>query len=512
MIQLLYNEQVISPLKELFLQDEFSSIPDVVLKPNSDLSLISSNATALGLTKENVEVPEIFDDLGMYFDDNQNLARLQSLDHTAKAFASTIENSYVFLNNVINPTVDFLRNSIEERFAVLMTRERAENLLPEENRVSPSENDYSFIDWDRLNNAGFRNEVSEVARTNANINSDSLSNLSYVVKKMNFSSEIEDIDLPAEMRISIIDKLKTVFSNDGQLGGDEVAYIWDIFTNRLAYVNFCNITQAKLENPKILGQTCIEMLKLTKDILLMGNCKNIIGDELNPVTLEQLAKNIDAVNKTAYAIMYWLISIKEIKLKDKLVVDQTIINRPVYEDFVRDGRSIVDVHNYLKVFYTDMSLPVGGVSIQTIQNANTNERLDKTNAKLKANERFIKTKCLIGAYDQAIRDFVNCEEFRERFPQLNDPNFANNFATVAKSKASIFGGDISKVDDVLYDLIINTFFNRTLVATMYKYLGKGFENLATEGEGVITDDAITEAQCDAISEMLIDYLFDTVVE
>src|SRR5574343_1962335 len=136
MIQLLYNEQVISPLKELFLQDEFSSIPDVVLKPNSDLSLISSNATALGLTKENVEVPEIFDDLGMYFDDNQNLARLQSLDHTAKAFASTIENSYVFLNNVINPTVDFLRNSIEERFAVLMTRERAENLLPEENRAS----------------------------------------------------------------------------------------------------------------------------------------------------------------------------------------------------------------------------------------------------------------------------------------------------------------------------------------------------------------------------------------
>ena len=166
-----YTPQTIQPLKVLFLQDNFSEIPDIKIKPNSDIGLIASSVASLALTAAPAEdgrtqIANIFDDISGYIDDNQNILRLQSLEYSSKAFATTIENSYETLNVTISATVDNIRKGIDTRYIELMKREKAEGLI-EGDVIEANENDYSFLEWGRLTSSMIQNEVVEAACTNA---------------------------------------------------------------------------------------------------------------------------------------------------------------------------------------------------------------------------------------------------------------------------------------------------------------------------------------------------------
>lgn len=520
MIQLPYSLQVVQPLKVLFLQDEFKQIPEIRFKPNSDLSLITSNVASLAITSSPVDdqakqVSDIFDAISEYMQDSKNLLRIETLEHTSKAFATILETSYATLNETISSTVDRIRTDISSRYAELMTREKAETLITE-TYVEPSESDYMQVNWGNLTSPMRQNEVIESACLNANLNNTALStlNFSYISGKMNYSAGFKSVDIPTEVAEKIIEKISTIVVTDNSnITSDMLRSAWLIFTNKEAYNRFCSDTSVKFNDVRNITMNCIDFIATVNAVSTVGELiSRIASEDLGPETLSNLAANTELVNKTVCAIQYWLLLAKEVRFANKLILTPTVLNGPVYSDYVQGGGSIVNVHNYLKAFHLDTTVPLDGISVSTIRDTDVKDRLEKSASKLKSNAVFIKSKCLIAAYEHAVRNFIVSEDLAVMFPHVKDPSFVTRFMHVAIHKASFLGGNIANIDKVLYELIISTFYADTLVATMYKYLGTSFDNLADTANDEITDERIIEAQCDGVTELLVDYLFNTVVE
>jgi len=512
-----YTDQVILPLKALFAQDDFSVIPSINLKPNSNFSLITSNVSSLAITTdasktEAEQITDIFDSISAYIKDDRNILRLESLEHLSKNFAATLENSYTTLNSLISPTIDDISSNIKQRYTELMVREKAESLLPDD--VDPSESDYVFIDWKGLLTPINQNEIIDAACNNANLNIDELSllNLGYIVEKLNFGKEFVAIDFPEETITSLTDKLNALLVKDNStVTVEQIQQLIKMVTNLQSYNSFCAKAYMTVKDTQNIAANCLSQLQdINAFVKICQTLPMVFGVDISADASKTITSNIKTLMKTIYAIQYWLIFCKEKRFAGKLILDKKIINGPVYKEFIADGHSIKTIHDYLKAFYMSTELPTDGISVSIVSSASIAEHLARSEAKMASNAIFIKSKCLVSAYEYGIRKFMKDPAFKE----LNTTNHPDPglFLTMAMRKATYLGGDIAHIDKVLYDLIIASFFKDSLVAKLYKYLGTSFDNLIDTTDDDITDLSIITAQCSGITELLIDYLFDTLVD
>jgi hypothetical protein len=228
-------------------------------------------------------------------------------------------------------------------------------------------------------------------------------------------------------------------------------------------------------------------------------------------TLSGIANNAKVLRKSIQVIQYNILVTKNIKYKDKLILSKNIINESVYKEYVSDGNTISDVHNYLKAFHSDSTIPTSGISIRVVTNANTDERLTIASAKLRTQATYIKTKNLISAFESVTHKYILAALDTDEYNHTDSVNLMSVWKSLVKVKTSQLRGEIGKVDDVLYELIIGTFYKNTPIATIYKYFNKGFVDLTTKDED-ITDEDILMTECNATIDMLTEFLVNTVVE
>jgi hypothetical protein len=519
MFQLPYSLQVVQPLKVLFGQDEFSEVPNIHLKTNSDLNLIASNVASLAVTftptaDKRSQIDEIFESISEYFHDNRNILRVQTLEHTAKSFAATLENSYTTLNTVITPTIDAIKKDVDDRYVALMTRENAESLLPESS-IESIENNYTVFDWGKITSPMTRDDILETATKNVGLKNPELTkhNLGYVTGKSDFSSEFKTLSIPKEVEDTIVEKLVSVLVDETSgITENDVKSAWDKLSNKSSYTSFCMSNRTSFSDVKNVPKNCIRLRDTAESLRVLSDAiPKILVNDLGADTFSFLSANANAVLKTTYAIQYWMLAMKELTFDNKLIMSANVLNGPVYHEFVQKGKTIVDVHNYMKAFYMGVTVPMDGIRLSSVESANSLENLERTNEKLKASASFIKSKCLINSYEHAIRKFITSGDLLVMFPHAKDPSFVAKFVKVAMIKASHLGGDPANIDKILYDLVISTFYSDTVISTLYKYMGKHFENLIDSSGDDITDDRVIEAQCASVVDLMVDYLFKHAV-
>lgn len=509
--------QVTQPLKELFRQDNFDDIPEIRLNPNSDIGLISSNIASLSFNSDLIEethpnMDVIFSAIAEYLSNSENIGRVESLDRISKAFAVIIENSYTTLNSIITPTVDDIRRIIDERYTTLLTREKADSLLPVDNTSIISESAYSFITWDGVDSPMQQQQVIDNACVNANLSQIGLSqtNVAYVRNKLKFGG-IVNVQLPIDTCNTILSKLQAVFIANPVFSESSINRIFSIITSSEAYDRCINEYIFKINDNKNIALSVLDVINFTYGFKTAAqSILQIVSEDISPDAIGTLQSNIDVVMKSIIALQYWLIYVKENNFKNNLIITEKIINQPVYNEFVAEGKSIVDIYNYIKAFYFDRQIPTYGISIDTVKSADTLDRLARASAKIQANAHFIKSKSLVAAYSYAIKQFVSDEKYKEAFPNLTNQLFVQQFSVAANTKAITLAGDIGNTDAILYDLIISSFYSNSIIATLYKYLGTNFDDLTDNSEDDITDDKIIDVQATAIIEMLVDYLMNTV--
>lgn len=502
-----YAEQVIDPLKELFLQDEFNNIPDINIDTNSDLNLVSSNISSLSVNineneSEAEQIVDIFSSIGEYFQDDRNISILSTIDQTSKSFASVLEQSYTTLNSTIIPLVDSLKEKILFKYQELMVRDQADNLLTS---TEPSESDYTFLNWNI--SSSDQHDIISTACENVNISSRELSpiNLSYVIAKLAFTKEFADINLTNEVNAHIVEELCKSLDS---IPPEYVKRFWRLVTNANDYVNFCSDIQLKLRSGKNEVQYCLEFIEFIRLATIFINVvKRQVADDLNGDTLQDIANNVDTFIKTLYGIKYWIVFLKEIRFKGNLILDSTIINGETYADFLKEGKTVSDIYKYLKAFFYNVQIPKTGIALASVISADVDEKLSKINDRIKSNETFIRSKNLIAAYQFVISRFVQDEAATTAFPSLSEQSMKLAFIKLANANATILAGNQDNIDNALYLTIINLFYNNSLVGTLYKYLGKNFSDLV-DTEGDLDNDIILKSQCSAVIELLVDFFFD----
>jgi hypothetical protein len=515
-----YSLQVIHPFKELFLQEDFSKIPDITLKSNSDLNLIASDVKALSVTFVNVPDPQeqtekVFNAIAGYFEDTSNIFRTQSIEYLSKGFIANIEKSYRTIDNTVIPTVEMICNLVKDRYKVLMTREKAEGLLIGEN-VEATESDYSFVRWGSLTSPTVCHTVMEIACENAGIKEPALStmNLAYITRKADFSKDFYQLTFSQDVREGLLAKLNESMVNDSTgMSAADVEYFFNMFSDKGAYIRLLDGVNRTFNNDvRGIVDNCIKYTELSDKIMTAASfMPKILSDSVNTDTLTTMAENIENVKKTVYALQYWMLFNKEQRFGDKLILKKDTLNKPVYNEFIMNGGTIADVHNYLKAFHLDSTIPMNGVSIETVRKADTTSRINKAYESLKANESVIKTKCLFGAYEHAFNEVIKNGELVQAYPHLKDPGFLAQLSNDVRKRSAFLGGDISNLENVVYEVIISSLHKGDLVENMYKHIGAGFSNLMESTED-ITDSKVIEAQCFALADLLTDYLFEKVVE
>lgn len=508
-----YSLQVLQPLKELFLQDRFDDIPGFTIKTDSDFNLISSRMTSLAVTSTALDshkdqVANSFDTLSEFIQDGTNLTRIQPLEYASKNFAAILENSYNTFHNDITPMVNTLKERIESRYTELMKRENAGELIGSDTELS--ESDYSFIVWDNLSSPLKQGEIIESACLDAGISSPALStaNLGYVVQKMVRSAEFTDVKT-TELE-PVLEKMISSLVN-ANVSEEQVRTYWNAVTSTTSYTNFSMLHRSNFVNTRDNAVNAISTIQLTNAFLSIGQMMPNMLAGVNSDTATAISSNVGVLNKTIYAMQYWLLVCKELRFKGKLIMSRNVINRESFEEFVSNGGSISDINNYIKAFHLDSRpMPVDGISSVIVKSADVADRLLKASSKLKYNETFLKSKCLIAAYSLVMQQF--CKETTTASGFTGNPEFfKQRFMYVADARVNTLAGDIANLDKALYDIVVRVFHSDSLVSVLYKYLGNNFDDLTSAATEDITEVDIIKAQCDATAEMLTDYLFKMLV-
>lgn len=512
-----YALQVIQPLKELFTQDKYDDIPDIKLNPNSDIHLISSNVTSLAITQQAADsrkkqIAGNFDTIAEFVQDPHNLPRLEAIEHTSKALGALLENSYHTITSNIATEVTDLKDKIHDRYVVLMKREKAEDLLNDSSEAN--EDDYTILKWGKLTSPVRQNEIIEQACLNANISATALSlvNRGYIIQKMKFTEGYSEVTLTEEVTNNILDKLIATFTNDTYgITEERVRNFWSIITSPTKYGTFCNVSKKSISDLKDIAINTMFLIQQSSNFdTISSSFINLIDGDLGEDTVSTLNANIELLQRTIYAIQYASLVNKEIKFKGKLILTKHIINNEAYDNFIKDGNTISDVHNYIKAFHMDTTIPSNGISTTMIENADATERLAKASVKMQANATFIKSKSLIGAFEYVLNDYISDVVKTEQYSHTEKQSIIHKFSTISRSKANTLAGCIGKVDDALYDILIQTFHHDSVVSSVHKYLSSSFEDLS-RNETDIDEADIVKAEAFGVCELLTEYLFDRLV-
>lgn len=509
-----YKDQIINPLRELFLQDDFNNIPEIKINNNSDVFLISSNVSTAAVAintseSEENQINDIFDSIGDYFSNESNDSYVDLINRTSSGLAEVIDKSYSELNDIIIPTVNDLKQKVITRYRGLIIREYGDDLKDER---EPTDSDYSFTEWGYLNDDMTANDIISIACKNANLFNKELSmnNVSFILTKMFFSEGYNNINISDDIFNSIVDKMLIFFDKHG-ISKDSVHQFLKLGTDKLYYQNLCNSINNSINN----NDKAVTILKImdlvNKFDMIRDHYQSLINDSFNQDSFTSFVNNIEIVNNTMYALKYWLLCMKNIAYKDKLILNKNVLNREVYNNFVMQGKNIGDVYRYIRAYFGKVDIPLGGVSIDTINKSDYNNKLSTIDENRKASDQLIKARCLADAFILSINEFVNDTNIVAKYSKLEDTAFKTYFAQMAIANAALLKGDIGNIDQAIYLTIMNTIYNNTIISMLFRYLGVGFDTLVNTTDE-ITDEAILNSQCNAMINLVTDHLFNTVID
>jgi len=507
--------EVLPTLKELFIQTGISNVPDFDLNPNSDVAILVAGCSTLVVGAEPTDneaerISKICDSTLTFLLDETNISKTECLEITAKGISATLENSFRTITQEIHDIVDGISKNVEVRYANILRREKAENLL-DDNVHEPSADDFVFLKWNGLTSPGIQNDIIETACDNISLVSKELSmmNLGYIVARCKFTEGYANISLPEETKTAITEKLKSVFMADPfNISEGEVLMMVDSITNQNGYANICSKAVMLMEDVTGIAKNCVFLNSLVNNFdLMFGSVLKNISDIVDSNVIDSIKSNISVVNKTIYAIKYFLLVNKEIRFKDTLVLRDEIINNDAFEEYTRQGGTIAKIFEFVKATFKDITIPVGGIGVGAVLDSNVDEMLARVNNKVRSEEKYIKSMALVEAFqmecDIYLKGILNSSELSYD----EKSNLIIKFNGFVESKATMLGGHLGKVSDSLYEIIINVFYNDTLVKVLFKYLNSSFTDLCNSEADVENPD-IVNSEAMASIDMIVEYLFD----
>ena len=502
----------VTSLKELFRQEGYSNIPRLELHPASDVAALVDDCSTIHIPTDptdsfKVSTDKTFDAILEYLVDSENIAKVEVIDIVSKNLAVTLENSYSTLVDVIGNDVKEMSDSVREEYVKRLKLSHNEDLFTDD--VIIHEEDYTMLKWLDLRTPALARAIVEEATTNAGFVDGGLGRveLGSVISKANFGG-VEDISLTKDAIDKIIDKLDTAFR--GAIPVVLLKKYLLAITNIRSSNAFRNNLKTMMKDTTNIAENALSLVNIADEFgRFIKVVKRVVPDLLSDTYGNILLSNIEEVNKTIIAAKFVCLFHKEHTFKGNLILTSSIINYEVYEEFVADGHNIERIHQYIKAIHTSATIPVSGISKDIVANNDVAVKLAERAGKMQQQHRFIKSTTLVAAYTIVCTKYIISKI--QDLPDVSDIEKADMIKIVGpmlEQKATMLGGDLGRVEDSLYEVVLNIFYTDTLLKTLYKYMVKSFKTMFVENKDTIQEQDILESEFEAGVTIVVEYLLE----
>jgi hypothetical protein len=418
-----------------------------------------------------------------------------------------------FLSRDVSKAFDILRRDIAEEVTALYEdirlktddylKKAGADVLTLDNKPST---DFGVIKWDNLRNLSYVQNIFDVVKITTNL-------VPTPVTAMNINSIRNKIMQPGFQPIEISDEIKTniVDAIDKMLtnrSSEEVKEAIDIFFLPIRYSTYCNTLSKYMDRGNNIDENLIEIsnrIALVNDIIrAIGNLQIDLSEE----TLGKLSNNVSKVKTTTTLGEYFTLYCKEVVYKNKLIINENMINGDELAKFSRTNGQLEDIAYYLRSFFSDKKVPVGGVTTDSVieSKAKVKEMIESQNIIIKSKAKMLMGKSLGSAYLHVMNDYLkNVDE--SRLPQgvSKDDYYKRNYSLVTRTMDSLHGKD-NNVEDALYKFLLELNYSGTIIQSLYNYMGKEYPKLLQQYDSINEDSILNIVDNYVVSTLITEYL------
>lgn len=509
------------------LSEDLSSdnLPYFEFKDNNDIGrIINICSTASIVLDANLSPSEIvektIEQVSEYLTNPENSLLLNELDYIGKHFSVEIQSCFHTLKNSVKVVVDELFQDVSEKFQELVQREGGDILLEESNRTKlANTSKFEFLEWNGIGSSSAINNVLTIVKSICN-----LPNIE--PNKMHFNIALNKIIRPQYKDTNLISNKETYqknveivreyfATNYKYITEDDGKRFFDIVTNQTNYIAAFQTIKKELQSISTINQVIKKIIFDANNMLDFAEAiaKFVELDVSNEVK-DQILTNCEALKESAYITLFGCLYYKENIFNDKLIITKELINYPVFQKAQKQGIDLDNIDGYLKAYYYKKELPLTGIPLDAVLTSDINSKLDEINAKIRMNKHVIFGKCLHNAFNYIVKNKFSylCEHFGiDKSDKIKLQTLYNNYLRSADSLSKRLHGEIGKVEDILFDLIIHTFFDGTLIEMIYTYLGRSYEELLKINPK-IEDEDLAFADAVAIINVILNFFKNNYIK
>lgn len=506
-------------LKSIFKQTSLDKIPNIQLKENNEIATISGHFGYFHVElpsdlpdEEKVDI--LVDKLTEYMNAPENNAHVVQIEKLCGNLAIEINNGFSTLSGIVKSTVEDLRDKINTKFESILKREGAEHLISE--LSTPDTSNISFLKWSGLSSTVINDEnVVDLVTEICNIKNKEVNRINARIALTKIiRSEYKEI--PKEIYVNNEEIIVEYFSkNYNNINADDSKRYFKMLVDKTEYLSFFNVTVRK--SFEDTGKTVLNLRKILFDCNNMLDCYDAIEKfvELNisNESKANLMSNIKEIRKSAYIALFYCLYLKTDLFKGKLILSKDLINFPEYKKIEKKGLDLVYVSNYIKTYYYSLPIPIFGIDTKLVLESEEKmkDALAAINNKIRLDKDIIFNKALYGAFTDTLG-----RSFEDIYNLLGFENEAeikvrlkHEYDHTIKYNSSGLNGDIGKVDDALYGIIMNTFYVDSLVYQIYLFVNKNFITMMDD-KSEISDKDITAYTLKSNIELMTAFLSNYV--
>lgn len=502
-------------LKTIINQSSLDRLPILNLKPNNEINRI---VDFFGYF--HVELPEgiseeekteiLLDKLTEYMTASENKEYLSQLEKICGNFAIELNNKFDILSDTISPLVKEIYMDVNNKFESLLKRNNAENLISE--LATPETTKFEFLKWSGLSSAVINDtNTIDLVTDLCNIKNKELNhiNANTALTKI-IQPDFKEFDYK-EIYETNKDIISNYFNeNYKNINEDDADRYFKLVISKNAYIDFF-IRQVKNSFVDIKS-TVLNISKIVFDcnnfLDFYDTIKKHIELNVSEQAKQNILNNLNSVRNSCYISLFYCLYLKKSVFNGKLILSKTLINFPEFKKIEKAGLDLVFIASYLKAYYTDKPVPVLGIDTKSVieSTAKVKNDLQKINTQILMDKNIIFNKCLYNATkDVFINSFDKiCDILGHTDELLLDTLKQRYFSKIDISIAGL-AGNLGKVEDALYVLIMNTFYKDTLTYNMYTSINRNYLLMLTANKDINKDD-IAEYTSKSLIELLCSFL------
>ena len=513
-------KQVNNDLKVIISQSSLEEFSTLKLIKGNEISRIIDffgyfNINLPSGISEEQKIDLLLDKLTEFMTSPENKEYIAQLEKLSGMFSIEINNGLSTLSNTIKPLVEDIYEKITERFEILLKRENAENLISD--MAIPDTDRFDFLKWNGLSSAIINDEnIVDLVTNLVNISNKEINsmNVNIAIGKV-IRPGYKEIDSKAVLKNNE-DVISEYFNkNYKNINTEDAKRYFSISTDKNEYFKFFNgYIKKSLEDIKSIS-TNIQKIIFDCNALLdfIDAIKKFVTLNVSDLTKNNIYTNLNLVKESCYIVLFYCLYVKKEIFKGKLIISKTLINFPEYLKIEKEGLDLVYIANYLKAYYKDKPIPVLGISTKDILESKdkVKDDIEKINAQILLNKNIIFNGCLFKAVKHVLGN--SFEYIVDTLGFDFDPmdQIKANYHQALSTRLNRLNGDLGRVEDAIYDIIMNIFFKSTLIYNIYILINKNYIHMLSENK-VIGNKDITNYTAKSIIDLMCEFFKDNYIE